>query len=248
MKLAIVSLNKIWENKSINLDMCKKYIQRASRLDVDLIIFPEMTLTGFSNNIDFIGENQENSTTVSNFSKIANDFNISIIFGIVIKVGTKALNKSIFIDNHGNIIGDYSKIHPFSFSGEDKYFISGNKICIVKFKDFDIGLTICYDLRFPELYSALAKRSDIIVNIANWPQKKSRTLGYSFKARSIENRTFIVGVNRTGIDGNNLEYVESSQVFNANGQKLKPNAYVDMRNYMILTKKLQKVLKINSIR
>lgn len=177
MKLAIVSLNKIWENKSINLDMCKKYIQRASRLDVDLIIFPEMTLTGFSNNIDFIGENQENSTTVSNFSKIANDFNISIIFGIVIKVGTKALNKSIFIDNHGNIIGDYSKIHPFSFSGEDKYFISGNKI-----KDFDIGLTICYDLRFPELYSALAKRSDIIVNIANWPQKKSRTLGYSFKS------------------------------------------------------------------
>ena len=231
MKLALVSLNQVWEDKKSNLDLCKKYIKNASIKKLDLIIFPEMTLTGFSNSIRFIAENFENSETIKQFSNLAKEFNISVIFGVVIEDNKKALNKCLFIDNLGNVVSDYSKIHPFSFSKEDKYFNAGNKLSMVEFKNFKIGLTICYDLRFPELYSSLAKECDFIINIANWPSKRVEHWNTLLKARAIENQIFMVGVNRTGIDGNGLEYIESSNIFNANGEKLEFEKYKDMKIY-----------------
>ncbi|WNL12625.1 nitrilase-related carbon-nitrogen hydrolase [Aliarcobacter cryaerophilus] len=220
MKLSLVSIDQFWEDKKLNLDLCKKYIQNASSKKLDLIIFPEMTLTGFSNNISLIAEDFEKSETIKQFSNLAKEFNISIIFGVVVEDNEKALNKCLFIDNFGNILSDYSKIHPFSFSGEDKFFNPGNKLSIVEFKKFKIGLTICYDLRFPELYSSLAKECDLIINIANWPSKRVDHWNTLLKARAIENQIFVAGINRTGKDGNKLEYIESSKIFNANGEEL----------------------------
>lgn len=233
MKITLVSLKQFWEDKKSNLELCEKYIQNASIKKVDLIIFPEMTLTGFSNNISLIAEDFEKSETIKQFSNLAKEFNISIIFGVVIEDNEKALNKCLFIDNFGNILSDYSKIHPFSFSGEDKFFNPGNKLSIVEFKKFKIGLTICYDLRFPELYSSLAKECDLIINIANWQSKRVDHWNTLLKARAIENQIFIAGVNRTGIDGNDLEYIESSNIFNANGEKLEFEKYKDMKIYDI---------------
>jgi len=233
MKIALVSLNQIWENKKSNLDLCEKYIQEASEQNVDLIIFPEMTLTGFSNNIDLTSEEFGSSETIESFSSLAKKNQIAIIFGLVTKNGDKAFNKSIFIDKSGEILGDYSKIHPFSFAGEDKYFNAGNKLSVVHFGEMTIGLTICYDLRFPELYSGLAKVCELIVNIANWPAKRVDHWNTLLKAKAIENQIFIVGVNRTGIDGNGLEYIESSNIFNANGEELLFKKYEDMKIYEI---------------
>ena len=85
-----------------------------------------------------------------------------------------------------------------------------------------VGLTICYDLRFPELYSALGAGSDLIVNIANWPAKRLDHWNTLLRARAIENQIFIVGVNRTGKDMNGLEYVQSSVIINSNGEVLRP--------------------------
>jgi omega-amidase len=153
MKIALVSLNQIWEDKKANLNLCENYIQKAFNKNDELVIFPEMTLTGYSNNIDFISEDFQNSWTISIFSKLAKKFNIAIIFGVVIKNEKKVYNKVVFIDNKGNLLGNYDKIHPFSFAKEDKFFDSGNKLEIIDYKNIKFGLTICYDLRFPELYS-----------------------------------------------------------------------------------------------
>lgn len=220
MKIATVSLDQVWEDKEANLNLCEKYLISASKEKAELIIFPEMTLTGFSTNINKIAEEQSGSETIENFKKLALEYKIAILFGVVIKDGSKALNKSIFINESGNIIGEYSKIHPFSFSGEDRYFNAGKKLSIVNYKDHKIGLTICYDLRFPELYSAYGKECDAIVNIANWPKKRVEHWNTLLRSRAIENQLFVVGVNRTGIDGNGLEYEESSVVFNASGENV----------------------------
>jgi len=96
-----------------------------------------------------------------------------------------------------------------------------------------IGLTICYDLRFPELYSAYGKECDLIVNMANWPSKRVGHWNTLLKARAIENQLFIIGVNRTGNDGNNLDYVESSNLYNANGDKLNPEIFENMKIYKL---------------
>ena len=220
MILATVSLNQIWEDKKENLTLCKAYIKEASDKKGDLIVFPEMTLTGFSTNIKETAEEESRSETIKNFQDLAISFNIAILFGVVVADGEKALNKSVFVDNEGTILAKYSKIHPFSFTGENKYFNAGNKLEQLKFKDATVGLTICYDLRFPELYSAYSKECDIIINIANWPSTRVEHWNTLLKARAIENQVIIIGVNRIGSDANSLEYCESSNVFDADGKEL----------------------------
>ena len=244
MKIAIVSLNQVWEDKKVNLILCEEYIKEASSKDVDLIVFPEMTLTGFSTNIDVTAEDKNSSESVVKFQTLAKAYSISILFGVVIRDNDKALNKSIFIDNNGKILGEYTKVHPFSFSGEDKYFNAGDKLTIVKYKNLNIGLSICYDLRFPELYSALGKESDIIMNIANWPKKRVDHWNTLLKSRAIENQCFVVGVNRIGKDGNGLEYKESSNIYNANGETVEFKSFKDMKIYNI-DKKFTKKFKNN---
>jgi len=233
MIIATVSLNQVWENKKANLLLCEEYIKEASHKSVELIIFPEMTLTGFSTNISLIAENEEKSETIAKFKELAETNKIAILFGIVINDSDKALNKSILIDNQGKILGDYAKIHPFSFSGEDTYFNAGNKLEIAKLNGYNIGLTICYDLRFPEVFSALSKDSDLVINIANWPKKRIKHWDALLKARAIENQLFIIGVNRIGKDANRLEYEESSKIYNANGEIVEYEVFKDMKVYKI---------------
>ncbi len=242
VKIALVSLNQVWEDKKANLYLCEEYIKEASLMKLDLIIFPEMTLTGFSINIKKIAEDKNSAETIKTFQDLAKIYNIAIIYGVVINDDKKSLNKSIFINNKGKILGDYEKIHPFSFVGEDKYFNAGSRLEIVNFKDIKIGLTICYDLRFPELYSAYRSECDIIINIANWPSKRIEHWNTLLKARAIENQIFIIGVNRVGKDKNNLEYVESSNIYNANGDMLRFESLKDMKIYN-LDKKFTKEFK-----
>lgn len=126
------------------------------------------------------------------------------------------------IDRAGEVRARYRKIHPFTFAGEDKVFNGGTEISFGEIDPVTIGLTICYDLRFPELYSSLGKKCELIVNIANWPARRVDHWNALLKARAIENQLFVVGVNRTGVDGKGLEYKKSSQIINPNGELMIP--------------------------
>ncbi len=220
MKISLVSLDQQWEDKARNLQLCEEYILSASKDGVDLIIFPEMTLTGFSFNISEISEERDYSNTVNSFEMLAKKYSISIICGVVFKEGNKATNNCIYISSKGVLEKVYTKIHPFTFAGEDKYYVAGSALSKIDTTNAKIGITICYDLRFPELYSSLSSDCDIIVNIANWPQKRVEHWNTLLKARAIENQTIIIGVNRVGFDGNSLQYEKSSAIFDANGDKI----------------------------
>lgn len=233
MKIALVSFDIKWEDKEENLAICAMHIKDAIQENVDLIIFPEMTLTGFSNNVTKIAEDVSHSQSIEKFSMLAKEYKIAIIFGLSIEDDKKALNQSVFLDKDGDVIGRYSKIHPFSFANEEYYYNSGNKLSVIKFKNLRIGLTICYDLRFPEIYSGLAKDADLIVNIANWPQKRIDHWDTLLKARAIENQVFIIGVNRVGCDGNGLSYNESNVIYNANGEKVNNDTLNSLKIYEI---------------
>ncbi|MEQ1531078.1 MAG: nitrilase-related carbon-nitrogen hydrolase, partial [Methylococcales bacterium] len=152
----------------------------------------------------------------------AQEFQVAIICGVVFKDGDKATNNALMIDRGGRAKARYSKIHPFTFAGEDKVFNGGSQISFGEIDSMTIGLTICYDLRFPEVYSALGKKCELIVNIANWPARRVDHWNVLLKARAIENQLFVVGVNRTGVDGKGLEYKKSSQIINPNGELVSP--------------------------
>jgi omega-amidase len=222
MKIALVSLNQKWEDKSANLLRCEELIEKAKLLGAELIIFPEMTLTGFSMNTSHSEELADQSASVDAFSKLAKDNEIAVVAGVVLKLGAKPSNVLVAFSDDGEEQTRYFKIHPFSLAKEDEYFQSGSQLAKMTMPEFKFGFSICYDLRFPELYSAMAKDCDVLVNIANWPKCRVDHWRALLKARAIENQAFVVGVNRIGIDGNGLEYEHSSLIINANGEFIPP--------------------------
>jgi len=217
MNIALFQYSPIWESKEINFKLIQEYL--TDSFNIDLLIFPEMTLTGFTmNTLD----NAENlgGKTCSLFKELAIKLNTDIMFGMVEESEGVIFNSLIHIDESGNIKSSYRKIHPFSMSKENKYFTAGNDIVITDVKGVKIGLSICYDLRFPELYRLYGKEKvEILVNIANWPIPRINHWKTLLKARAIENQAFMIGVNRTGNDPGN-DYNGSSSVYDFNGDCL----------------------------
>jgi omega-amidase len=227
MRIALVSLDQAWENKEINRLACRCYVEMAKTANADLIIFPEMTLTAYSMNTTSTAEDEDSSKSVNFFRTMAAELHMAIVFGVVFRNGEKATNNMLLVDSMGRIKATYAKIHPFTFAKEDQFFEGGNAISSGKVGDMTFGLSICYDLRFPEIFSALAKTSDVIINIANWPNKRIDHWNTLLKARAIENLIFMIGVNRTGADPNSNEYPKSSQAISPNGELLLPMESTD---------------------
>ena len=223
MKIALISMDQKWEDKAYNLTQCEVFVKHASELGAELIIFPEMTLTGFTMNTNISAEDADHSKSIAKLSAISRTYKVAMIAGVVLKSNDKAENVLIALSSAGIEQVRYSKIHPFTFAGENKYFNAGKTIEKLQVGAFTIGLSICYDLRFPELYTALAKDCNLLVNIANWPKRRIEHWKTLLRARAIENQTFVIGVNRTGIDGNGLEYEHSSMLLNANGEMVQPD-------------------------
>jgi len=220
MLVALSSLDIKWEDKRSNLVECQKDISLAKKKSCDLIIFPEMTLTGFSPRNPEIIENFEESTTIEFFKEAALENNISIIFGVALCVKGKFYNTAITVSESGELISFYNKIHLFAFASEDSIYSSGEKVETFYLNRFKIGISICFDLRFPELFSMM-NDVDLIINIANWPNKRISHWYSLLKSRSIENQSFVIGVNRSGIDPYNNHYVMSSSCFDPNGTRKK---------------------------
>lgn len=225
MRIAIVSLDSVWEDKQANLIAIENVIKSIGK-NAEYVIFPEMTLTGFSVANLALAEDFENSDSIKYIQNIAKRNEINIVFGILISRGDEKYNSCIAINKNGQIAGSYEKIHLFSFSGEDKLITAGNHVKSLSWEG-GWGLTICFDLRFPELYQELSKQNLILLNIANWP--KSRILHWKtlLNARAIENQSFMIGVNRIGVDENGLEYEESSSIFSPIGDNLEPIMSID---------------------
>lgn len=217
MKIALVQYNPGWEDKEANKKKILTLLQEIN--GVELFIFPEMTLTGFTMN------SQEMSETIQSdsfrfFSSIAKEKSANIFAGIIERREKRIYNTLFHIKPDGNLVKLYRKIHPFSYSGENKHYNAGAKPAMTKIRRWKIGLTICYDLRFPELYRKYGKkRAHLIVNIANWPDTRIEHWRALLKARAIENQCYVAGINRIGKDPK-LNYVGFSSVFDPMGKEL----------------------------
>ncbi|OJV21650.1 MAG: hypothetical protein BGO30_02830 [Bacteroidetes bacterium 41-46] len=218
MNIALISLDQSWENKTANKEKISIIFENISSEKLDWIILPELTLTGFSMNTKDLAEDFENSETINFFLKLSIKYKFFISFGIILESVPLATNNLITIDQNGNIVASYAKIHPFSFAKEDEFYSGGVAISKSIIKETKVGFSICYDLRFPEIFQAMSLDVSIIVNIANWPAKRIDHWYTLLKARAIENQVFFIGVNRTGDDGNGVNYQKSSLIFNPNGE------------------------------
>ncbi len=215
MKIGLVQYNPKWESKEENKKKITELIKRDFKKS-SLLIFPEMTLTGFTMQSLKFSESISGDS-FKYFSDIAMQYKIFVAGGLIEKENENCFNSLILLNPDGKLISKYRKIHPFSYSTENKHYKRGVEVKIAEINGLKVGLSICYDLRFPELYRFYAKeRVHLIIVIANWPDTRIEHWKTLLKARAIENQCYVAGINRVG-DDPKLHYPGFSSVYDPMG-------------------------------
>lgn len=200
---AIQMCSKIGD-KTANFEKVLNLIKRDTSKEVDLIILPEVWTVGWAcEEFRKNAENLEDSETVRFLSNIAKEYNSYIIGGSFIqKIDDETyLNTCPVLNKNGELIATYSKNHLYSYCGcaEGSFVKTGEKAVMVEINGVKIGLTICYDIRFPEIFRAYRKAgAELLVNVAAWGSKKPTPWEVLTKARAIENQAFLVALTQSG--------------------------------------------------
>lgn len=207
MKIAIIQSDLYWEDASKNR---KSFESKVNQIDseVNLVVLPEMFSTGFTMNAAEVAETMEGETVLW-LQSLAKQKNFAITGSLIIVENEKYYNRMMFVFPSGEI-QYYDKRHLFSLAGEDKCYTNGNKKVIVEYLDWKICLQVCYDLRFP-VFARNVENYDLLLYVANWPKVRTNAWDSLLKARAIENLSYVVGVNRVGLDANNYEHIGHSQ-------------------------------------
>ncbi len=218
MKIGLVQFSPVWEEPEESIYLLQNILKEGMS-NCEVLIFPEMSLTGFTMKAKNFAEEIDGIST-SYFMNLARKGNKHVFAGIIEKDDEDIYNSLVHFDNKGIITARYRKIHPYSNAGEDKNFTAGNERIITRIGEVKIGLSVCYDLRFPELFRYYGKeRVDIIINIASWPVPRIEHWKTLLKARAIENQCFMIGVNRVGTDLKN-NYSGCSGIFDPMGNEV----------------------------
>lgn len=228
------------EKKKINISaiqMCAKIGDKQANFNkiteltskinkTDVIVLPEVWNIGWSC-ADFIknAEKIEESETIAFLTKIAKEKNANIIGGSFIQKaeGDIYYNSCPVLNRNGELIALYNKNHLYSYYGcnEGKYISKGKNPVMVNLEGINFGLTICYDIRFPEIYRAYRKNNaDVFINCAAWASTKPIPWEMMTKSRAIENQTYMVAVNQYGPMENNETNLGHSRIIDYNGNVL----------------------------
>ncbi len=236
LTVTIIQSDLVWENVEANLRNFSKKINSISE-QTDLIILPEMFATGFSMQPEKFSVFE--NTVVNKMREFAKIKNAVITGTVITEQNGNYFNTLIWMTPSGNY-ETYNKRHLFSFAGEHKFYSSGKEHLLTTLKGWRIMPLICYDLRFP-VWSRNRNNYDLLIYVANWPERRSDAWKTLLKARAIENQSYVIGVNRTGNDGNGIYHSGDSLIFDAKGNLIsKTQAHEE--NIETLTLTLDKLI------
>lgn len=187
-----------------------------------LVVLPEMFSTGFSMKPEELAETMEGET-IQWMKRLSSQKKIILTGSVIIKDSDKYFNRLIWMLPNGQY-GFYDKRHCFAFAGEDKHYTAGAKRLIASVNGWKVNLQVCYDLRFPvwarQQQQPDEAEYDLLVYVANWPERRIHAWKTLLKARAIENQCYVIGVNRVGDDGNAIHYSGESMVVDPLGEVL----------------------------
>jgi omega-amidase len=211
-----------WEDKKANLAMFEKKINSITA-KTQVVVLPEMFTTGFSMRAAQLAENMDGQT-VQWMEKLAAAKKIVLAGSAIIEEGGNYYNRLIWMLPNGDK-GWYDKRHLFAYGEEDRHYTSGSQRLIASVNGWKINLLVCYDLRFPVWARQQFNKEkdfeyDVIVYIANWPERRSAAWKALLQARAIENQCYVIGVNRVGTDGNEIYYSGDSLAIDPLGEIL----------------------------
>jgi omega-amidase len=234
LKITIIQSDLFWENKEKNLELFSQKIASISEA-TDLIVLPEMFTTGFSMSPEKFAEPMKGNA-VSWMKQKAKEKNCVITGSFICEDNGKHFNRLVWMNADG-IYSTYDKRHLFRMGDEDNHYGHGQKKIIVELKGWKICPLICYDLRFPvwarntrvesssknqesRKKNELVAAYDVLIYVANWPERRAHPWKSLLIARAIENQSYVVGVNRIGNDGNDIYHSGDSVVLNAKGEAI----------------------------
>ncbi len=222
LKITTFQAYLFWENIDKNLQNLGLRLS-SIREKTDLIVLPEMFSTGFSMNPEAHAEAMDGKT-MNWMLQQAKKFNCVITGSIIIKEDEKYFNRLIWMRPDGSY-EYYDKRHLFGLGEEDKHYSSGDRKLFVELHGWKICPMICYDLRFPVWLRNKDEEYDMLLIVANWPERRSLHWRTLIPARAIENQSFVVAVNRVGNDGNEIYHSGDSMCIDPNGNVIyyKPN-------------------------
>jgi len=214
IKLALVQSAPIWKDIGANIDLHQRMLKGVS---ADVIVLPEMFNTGFIQEPKGFGESMD-GPTIQWMQATAKEKSSLVCGSLIVEEEGHFYNRMILAFPEGQI-KHYDKAHLFAFGGEAKHFTRGTARPTYVFRGWRIRPIVCYDLRFP-VWCRNDDDYDLLLNMASWPAVRSLAWTQLGIARAIENQAYYLSVNRTGMDGNGLEYNGLSQVVSYNGETL----------------------------
>ena len=217
LSFTLIQSKLYWEDKAANLAMFEEKIMAITE-KTEIVVLPEMFTTGFSMQPKKLAESMEGET-VQWMKRISATKKIVLTGSVIIEENGHFYNRLLWVMPDGQL-GYYDKRHRFAFAGEDAEYTAGNKRMIAQVKGWKINLQVCYDLRFPVWARQQTTESaeyDVLLYVANWPERRNHAWKTLLTARAIENQCFVVAVNRVGPDGNQISHSGDSMVIDPLG-------------------------------
>ena len=205
MKIAAGQIECTVGDVEANVGKMREFAERAKAAGTEWIVFPEMSDTGYVMWAIRECARPWNEGAVPRLRQVAKQLSIGIVAGVSEREGDCIFNSQCVLDDGGELIAKYRKTHLFSPAPTEEHLTcqSGEELAAVQLGDFQCGLGICYDLRFPEFHRALATEhgANLFAISSAWPFPRIEHLRVLAAARAIENQSYLVLANRVGKDG-----------------------------------------------
>ena len=223
LRVSLVQGATRWHDAAANRDYYGALV-RPLRGQTDLVVLPETFLSGFTN--EALGNAEAmDGEGLRWLRALAIEVGAVVTGSLVVREGERCVNRLVWMRPDGTHV-HYDKRHLFRMAGEHERYAGGNERVVVELAGWRICPLVCYDLRFPvwsrNRYDRAVGRFDydLLVYVANWPSARRHPWRSLLVARAIENLCFCVGVNRVGVDGNELHYAGDSVALDFVGQPL----------------------------
>jgi predicted amidohydrolase len=219
MKVAAVQHDIVWEDRDATLARLEGMVASAAASSARLVVLTEMFAVGFTMDTARVAEQPGGPTTAWLLAQ-AERHGVWICGSLPERApGDDLPVNQLVLASPAGALHRYAKIHPFSYSGEQRHFAAGDRHVTVDVEGLRVALFVCYDLRFADEFWALAPVTDLYVVPANWPASRRNHWRSLLVARAIENQAYVVGVNRVG-EGGRLEYAGDSCIVDPMGEVL----------------------------
>jgi predicted amidohydrolase len=214
LRITLIQTDLYWENTIANLAMLEEKVHTLESA-TDLIVLPEMFNSGFSQNVKQTAEPM-NLTTHRWMRQMAAQTDAVVTGSFAVKEGNRFVNRLLWVEPDGTT-AFYDKRHLYRMGFENEHFTAGSERIIRNWRGWNICPLICYDLRFPIWSRNVHLEYDLLLYVASWPAQRNHVWQSLLTARALENLTYVAGVNRIGTDGNDIEHIGGTVLYDFKG-------------------------------